>query len=145
MQYRHSFRRWIRRPIVLKNHILRVNSVLVASWQQTRNLQKVVIITIITRHGHPHNGDQAARRPYMMCSNCGRRLTTPLFGARGDWNELIRQPAHAFLLAPHWHIWSTSNRLVAISKGSSTPGFGVLEGRGGSGIGPFDSPTRGSC
>ena len=28
--------------------------------------------------------------PYMMCSICGRRFTTPLFGVRGGWNELIR-------------------------------------------------------
>ena len=51
------------------------------------------------KQGHYHNGDQAARRPHMMCSICGRRFTTPLFGVSGDWDELIRQPAHVFLLA----------------------------------------------
>ena len=30
------------------------------------------------QQGHHHNGDQAARRPSMMCSICGRRFTTPL-------------------------------------------------------------------
>ena len=35
-------------------------------------------------------GDQAARRPHMMSSICGRQLTIPLFGVRGDRDELIR-------------------------------------------------------
>ena len=30
--------------------------------------------------GHHQNGDQSARRPLMMCSICGGRFTTPLFG-----------------------------------------------------------------
>ena len=30
------------------------------------------------KQGHHHNGDQAVRRPHMMCSICGRRFTTPL-------------------------------------------------------------------
>ena len=33
--------------------------------------------------GHHHNGAQAARRPQMMCSICGRRFEMPPFGARG--------------------------------------------------------------
>ena len=37
-----------------------------------------------------HNGDQATRRPHMMCSISGRRFKIPLFGARGDRDELIR-------------------------------------------------------
>ena len=42
------------------------------------------------KQGHHHNGDQAARRPHMMYSICGRRFTTTLFGVRGDLDELIR-------------------------------------------------------
>ena len=44
----------------------------------------------ILLQGHHRNGNQAARRPHMMCSICGRRLTTPLFGVRGDRDELSR-------------------------------------------------------
>ena len=40
--------------------------------------------------GHRHNGDQAARRPHMMRLICGRRFTSPLFGVRGDRDELSR-------------------------------------------------------
>ena len=41
--------------------------------------------------GHHHNGDQAARRPLMMCSICVRRSTTTLFGVRGaDRADLIQ-------------------------------------------------------
>ena len=40
--------------------------------------------------GHHHNGDQATRLPHMMCSICRRRFTTPLFGTRGDRDELIQ-------------------------------------------------------
>ena len=42
------------------------------------------------KQGHHHDGDQAARRPDMMCSISGRPFTTPLFGVRGDWDQLIR-------------------------------------------------------
>ena len=42
------------------------------------------------KQGHHHKGDQAARRPHMMCSIFGRRFTTILFGIRGDRDELIR-------------------------------------------------------
>ena len=34
----------------------------------------------ISKQGHHHNGDQAARRPRMMCSICGRRFATTQFG-----------------------------------------------------------------
>ena len=44
------------------------------------------------KHGHHHNGNQAARRPRMMCSICGRQCTTPLFAVRGDWNESVASP-----------------------------------------------------
>ena len=30
--------------------------------------------------GHHHNGDQAVRRPHMMCSICGRRFAIPWLG-----------------------------------------------------------------
>ena len=36
------------------------------------------------KQGHHHNGDEAAKRPHIMWSICGRRFTTPLFGARWD-------------------------------------------------------------
>ena len=39
--------------------------------------------------GHHHNGGQAARRPQMMCSTCGRRFATRRFGVRGGLDELI--------------------------------------------------------
>ena len=35
------------------------------------------------------NGNQATRRPCMMCSICGCRYTTPLIGVCGDRDELI--------------------------------------------------------
>ena len=41
----------------------------------------------ITLH---YNGDQAARRPHILCSICGCWFTTCLFGVRGDRDELIR-------------------------------------------------------
>ena len=56
------------------------------------------------KQGHHHIGDQAARLSHMMCSICNRRFTTPLFGGGGvpgDWNVLIRYPAHAFLSTTH--------------------------------------------
>ena len=43
-----------------------------------------------SKQGHHHNGDQAARRPNMMCSICVRRSTPPLFGVRADRADLIR-------------------------------------------------------
>ena len=49
-----------------------------------------------------------------MCSICGPRFTTPLFGLLGDRDELIRYPAHGFRLAPHCHIWSLSYRFRVI-------------------------------
>ena len=42
------------------------------------------------QQGHHHNGGPATRRPQIMCSICGRRFSTPLFGVRGDRDELIR-------------------------------------------------------
>ena len=56
--------------------------------------------------GHRHNGDQAARRPHVMCSVCGRWFATPRFGWRGVDDGLIRLPARMLLLVDHWHIWS---------------------------------------
>ena len=53
------------------------------------------------KQGHHHNGGQAARRPDMVCIICGRRFTNPLFGTREDRDDLIRQSAHVFLLAPY--------------------------------------------
>ena len=44
----------------------------------------------LLKQRHHHNGDQAVRRPHMMCSICVRRFTTPLFGVRWDRDELIR-------------------------------------------------------
>ena len=31
----------------------------------------------LIKQGHHHNGDQAARRPHVMCSICGRRFAAP--------------------------------------------------------------------
>ena len=44
--------------------------------------------------GHHHNGDQAARRPNVMCSICGRRFATPRFGVRGGggWAHSVAPP-----------------------------------------------------
>ena len=35
---------------------------------------------IVFKQGHHHNGDQAARRPYMMGSICSRRFAITQFG-----------------------------------------------------------------
>ena len=53
-------------------------------------LQLVTKKKIRKEQGHHNKGDQVAGRPHIMCSISGRRLTTPLFGVRGDLNELIR-------------------------------------------------------
>ena len=42
------------------------------------------------RQGHHHSGDQAARRPHMISSICGRRFTPLCMGVLGDRDELIR-------------------------------------------------------
>ena len=46
------------------------------------------------QQGHHHNGDQAARRPHMLCSICGRWFTTPLFGGTWglEWTHLVARP-----------------------------------------------------
>ena len=47
-----------------------------------------------TLQGHHHNGEQAARRPDMMCSICGRRFATPPFDVRGSrgWAHSMARP-----------------------------------------------------
>ena len=45
------------------------------------------------QQGHHHNGDQAARRPHVMCSICVRRFATPRFegnGCRGLVHSIAR-------------------------------------------------------
>ena len=49
--------------------------------------RKRIHISFAAKH---HNGDQAARRSYMMCSICGCRFMTLLFAVGGDRDELIR-------------------------------------------------------
>ena len=43
--------------------------------------------------GHHHNGDQAAGRPHMTCSICGRWFTTPVWGTWGlGWAHSVARP-----------------------------------------------------
>ena len=41
------------------------------------------MIFVYGEQGHNHHGDQAAWRPHMMCSICGRRFATNRFEVRG--------------------------------------------------------------
>ena len=52
--------------------------------------QRSFLMTTEEKQGHHRNGDQAARRPHVMCSICVRRSTTPLLGVRTDRADLIR-------------------------------------------------------
>ena len=53
------------------------------------------------KQGHHHNGDQAAGRPHMMCSICGRRFATPRFGVRGGRGWAYSTARPWVLLAPY--------------------------------------------
>ena len=64
------------------------------SWRQSLNSYYFIFPFLFTKQGHHHNGDQAARRPNMMCSICGRRFgcnfkgrlfDPPVWGVRGTW------------------------------------------------------------
>ena len=47
----------------------------------------------LAKQGRRHKGNQAARRPRMMCSICDRRFTydPSVWGyLRGDWDERVR-------------------------------------------------------
>ena len=57
--------------------------VIVSSWMEAFCSQ------LNTKQGYHHNGDQAARRPQMMCSVCGPRFVTPWFGFVGVGDGLI--------------------------------------------------------
>ena len=46
-------------------------------------LRGPIDVKVWLEQGHHHNGDQAARRPRMMCSICGRRFTTLRLGYVG--------------------------------------------------------------
>ena len=48
----------------------------------------------------------------------GRRFATPRFVVRGVSNGRIRNLAHRFLLAHHWHIWSISYRVSVSARPS---------------------------
>ena len=90
---------------------------------------------VLSEQGHRHNGDQAAGRPHMMCSICGRRFTTPLFAVRIGMSSFGSPPCIPNS-SPLTHI-SISNRLTATSKGDfSTSRFWGI-GFCGGGVGPI--------
>ena len=69
------------------------------------------------KQGHRQNGDQAARQRYMMCSICRCRCTS-VWGTWGPgMGSFDSPPMESNRNAPHWHIWSISERFFELFTG----------------------------